>query len=118
MWRQEFAEVGPGRRVTEAANQLAFMINDADPRPEVGDVAADGGGRTAFAYIADRRVTLGHVQAARAVHVLTLPLVPAVTIEHLDPVVLSVGDIDPTIGVAAEVVDDIELALASAGLAP
>ena len=118
MWRQELAEVGPGRRVTEAAHKLAFMIDDADPWPEIGDVAADGSGRADFADVADRLVTVWHVQAARAVQVLPLRLVPAVAVEDLDPVVLAIGDIDPTVGVTADVVDDVELALASAGLAP
>ena len=116
--RQELAELGPGRRVAEAADQLAFMIDDADPRPEIGNIAADGSGRTDFADVADRLVTVRHVEAARAVQVLPLRLVLAVAVEDLDPMVLAVGDIDPAVGVAADVVDDVELALAGAGLAP
>ena len=118
MWRQELAEVGPGRRVTEAAHKLAFMIDDADPRPEIGDVAADGSGRADFADVADRVVAVRHIKAARTVQVLPLRLVPAVAVEYLHPMVLAVGDIDPAVGVAADIVDDIELAFTGAGLAP
>jgi hypothetical protein len=46
-----------------------------------------------------------------------LRLVSAVALEHLDPVVFAVGDIDPAVGVAADVVNDVELALAGSGLA-
>src|SRR3954470_23626869 len=105
MWRQELAEVGPGRRVTEAAHKLAFMIDDADPRPEIGNVAADGSGRADFADVADRLATVWHVKAAWAVQVLPLRLVFAVAVEYLHPVVLAVGHIDPAVGVAADVVD-------------
>jgi hypothetical protein len=54
------------------------MIDDADPRPEISDVAADGSGRADFADVADRLVTVWDVKAARAVQVLPLRLVPAV----------------------------------------
>ena len=94
------------------------MIDDADPRPEIGNVAADSSGRADFADVADRLVTVWHVKAARAVQVLPLRLVSAVAVEHLDPVVLAIGEIDPAVGVTADVVDDVELALAGAGLPP
>src|SRR5271168_2306435 len=94
------------------------MIDDTDPWPKIWDVTADGGGRADFADIADRLVTVWHVKAAGAVQVLPLRLVLAVAVEHLDPVVFAVGDIHPAVGVAADVVDDVELAFAGAGLAP
>jgi hypothetical protein len=116
--RQEFSEFGPGWCVAEAADQLALMVDNTDPRPEIGNVTADGGGRADFADVADRLVTVWHVEATRAVEVLPLRLVSAVTIEYLDPMVLPVRDIDPAVGVTANVVDDVELALAGSGLAP
>src|SRR6267142_5123476 len=94
------------------------MIDNTDTRTEIGDVAADGSGWADFADVADRLVTIWHVEAARAVQVLPLRLVSAVAVEHLDPVVFAVGDIDPAVGVAADVVNDVELALAGSGLAP
>src|SRR5262245_54333927 len=51
---EELAELGAGRRVAKAADQLALVVDDADPRPEIGDVAADRGGGTDLADIADR----------------------------------------------------------------
>ena len=53
---QELAELGPRWCVTKAADQLSLMINDADPRSEVGDVAADRGGGADLADIEDRLV--------------------------------------------------------------
>src|ERR1700757_39072 len=94
------------------------MVDDADPRPGIGNVAANGSGRADFADVADRPVTVWHVEAARAMQVLPLRLVPAVAVEYLDPVVLAVGNVDPTICVAADVVDDVELPLPGARLAP
>jgi hypothetical protein len=63
-------------------------------------------------------VTVWHVEAARAVQVFPLRLVFAVAVEHLDAMVLAVSDIDPAVGVTADVVDDVELALTGSGFAP
>src|SRR5882672_2154637 len=94
------------------------MIDNTDTRTEIGNVTADGSGRADFADVADRLVTIRHVEAARAVQVLPLRLVFAVAVEHLDPVVFAVGDIDPAVSVAANIMNDVELALAGSGLAP
>jgi hypothetical protein len=55
-------------------------------------------------------MAVGHVHAALAVQVLPLRFEFAVAVEDLDAVVLALGDIDPAIGVGADVVDDVELA--------
>jgi hypothetical protein len=52
------------------------------------------------------------------VQVFPLRLVFAVAAEHLDAMVFTVRDIDPAVGVAADVVDNVELALAGSGFAP
>jgi hypothetical protein len=49
------------------------------------------------------------VKAGRAVHVVPLPLIFAVAVEYLDAVVFAVGDIDPTIGVTADIVGNVDL---------
>src|SRR5216683_721211 len=90
----------------------------AEPRPEIGAVAVDRLHRTKFADIADRPVRIRHEDPARPVQIVPLRLVLAVAVEYLDPVVFAVGDVDPTIGVGADVVDDVELAGVGAGLAP
>ena len=116
--RQELPQRSAGRGVAKPPDQLALVVDDADPGPEIGDVAADRGGRTDFTDIANRPVTVGHVHAAWPVQVFPLRFELAVAVEDLDPVVFAVGDIDPAIRVAADVVDDVELALAGAGRAP
>src|SRR5215468_10560120 len=74
--------------------------------------------RPPFADI-DERVAAGrHAHAVRPVQIVPLGLELAVTVEHLDPMVFPVGDIDPAIGVATDVVRDVELAGIGARLAP
>src|SRR5580692_5665581 len=94
------------------------MIDNTDPRPEIGNITADRGGWADFANVADRLVTVWHVETARAVQVFPLRLVFAVAVEHLDAMVLAVGDIDPAVGVGDDVVDDVELAGIGAGFTP
>src|SRR5216683_4116379 len=108
----------PGMQIAEPRQELALIIDDADPRPEIGAVAVDRLHRTKFADIADRPVRIRHEDPARPVQIVPLRLVLAVAVEYLDPVVFAVGDVDPTIGVGADVVDDVELAGVGAGLAP
>ena len=49
--RQKFSELRSRRRFAETADQLALMIDDADAGTEVGDIAADRGGRPDLADI-------------------------------------------------------------------
>ncbi len=51
-------------------------------------------------------------------HVVPLRLEPAVAVEHLDAMVLAIGHVHPAVGVAADVVRNVELAGIGAGLAP
>src|SRR6266571_4012012 len=51
-------------------------------------------------------------------HVVPLGLILAVAVEHLDAMVLAVGDIHPAVGVAADVVGNVELARVGAGSSP
>src|SRR5439155_20087544 len=106
MRRQELAKLGPCRRVAETTNQLALVVDDANPWPEIGDVAAYGSGRTDFADVEDRLMAVRHAEPAGAMQVLPLGLELAVAVEDLDAMVLTVCDVDPTIGVTADVVND------------
>src|SRR5438045_9534630 len=115
---QEFAELDSGRGLAETTNQLPLVSDDTDARAEIGDVPADRGRRADLADIKDRLVPVWHAQPARTMQVLPLCLELAGAVEHLDAVVLAVGDIDPAIGVTADVVDDVEFAFAGAGFAP
>src|SRR5919108_931314 len=75
--------------------------------------------RTELADVTDRIFWLRvHVKRARTMHVVPLGFIFAVAIENLDAMVLPVGDVDPAIFVCADVVDDIELAWITTGLAP
>src|SRR6201999_4508101 len=94
------------------------MINNTDPRPEIGNITADRGGWADLADVADRLVTVWHVETTRAVQVFPLRFVFAVAVEHLDAMVFAVRDTDPAVGVAANVVYDVELALAGSRFAP
>src|SRR3954449_3024342 len=109
---QELAELGPRWCLAKAADQLSLMINDADPRSEVGDVAANRGGGADLADIEDRLVPIWHAEATGTMQVLPLRFELTVAVEHLDAVVFAVGDINPAVGIATDVVDDVELALA------
>src|SRR5215510_9636874 len=104
----------------EAGDYAALLVDDGEPRAEVGVAAVDRHART---QLTDDEV--GIVPAARAavertgpVHVVPLQLVPAVAVEYLHAVVLAVGDVDPAVVVGGDVVGDVELAGIGAGGAP
>src|SRR5580704_7574776 len=109
---------GAGVHVAKARQQLALIVDDADPGPEVRAVAVDRLHRPELADIADRMTGIIHVEPAGPVQIVPLRLVFAVAVKHLDAVVFAVGDIDPAIGVGADIVHDIELAGVGAGAAP
>src|SRR2546430_6001710 len=97
-------------RVAKTRQQVALIVDDAEPRLEIGAVAVDWLHRAKLADVADRSVRIRHIDPARAVQIVPLCLVFAVAVEYLDAMVLAVGDIDPAVGVGSDVVDDVELA--------
>src|SRR6266567_7555465 len=116
--RDELAGFEPGMGVAEPGQQFALMGVDADPRPAIRDVDVDRHVGADLADIEARRARAGfHAKPRRTVHVVPLRLVFAVAVEYLDAVVLAVGDIDPAVRVAANIVGDIELTRVGAGLA-
>src|SRR5215472_3973894 len=91
---------------------------NADARPDIGPIAVDLAGGSALADI-DERIAAGrHAHAVWPVQVVPLRLELAVAVEYLDAVVLAVGDIDPAVGVAADVVRHVELAGVGSRFAP
>src|SRR6516162_233427 len=116
--RDELARLETGRAVAEPRQEFALGGIDADARPDIGHVVIDPHAAADLADVEARVAPTLHVKAGRAVHVVPLPLVFAVAVEHLDAVVLAVGDIDPAIRVTADVVRDVELAGIGAGFAP
>src|SRR5207249_2311290 len=88
-----------GMRVAKPAQELALVVDDTDARPQVRALQVDPHRGPELADIADRMTSIVHVEAARAVQIVPLRLVLAVAVEDLHAVVLTVGDIDPAIGV-------------------
>src|SRR5213594_1317855 len=116
--RHELARLEPGRALAQPRQHLALVTVDADPRPDVGHVVVDA---HAAADLADVEAALRaglHEQARGTVHVVPLGLELAVPVEHLDAMVLAVGDVDPAVPATADVVRNVELAGIGAGLAP
>src|SRR5262245_41508920 len=103
-------------RIAKPAQQLALIVDHADPQPEVQALDPDRGAE--LAEIADRATRLVHIESARTMQIVPLGLVLAIAVKHLNAMVLAVSDIDPAIGVGADVVHDVELAGVSAGAAP
>src|SRR5215510_2921119 len=116
--RQEFGRTQAWANPTQAGNALARVVDDSNPWAEVRDVAVDRLHRTEFADVADWAFARRHEQAAGAVQIVPLRLVLAVAVEHLHAMVLAVGHIDPAIGIAVDVVRNIELVWISARPAP
>src|ERR1700674_980838 len=107
-----------GMGVAEPREELPLVVDDADARPQIRALEVDCHGRPELADIADRVTGIVHVEAARPVQIVPLRLILAVAVEYLNTVVLAVGDIDPAVGVGADIVHDVELSRAGAGLAP
>ena len=105
----------PGVWIADPRQELALVIDDADPRPEIG-FAVYRRARTEFADIADRVLGVRHVEPARSVQVVPLGLIFAVAVEHLHSMVLAIGDINPAVGIGADIVRDVELTRLGAGL--
>src|SRR5262249_61736912 len=75
----------------------------------------------AAADLTDVEAALGprlHVETGRPMHVDPLRLELAVAVEYLDAMVLAVGDVDPAVSIAADVVRDVELTGIGTRLAP
>src|SRR5271166_591099 len=107
-----------GMHFAEPSQHLTLGSVDADARSDIGPIPVDLTGSPGLADI-DERVGAGrHAHAVRPMQIIPLSFELAVAVEHLDPMVLAVGDIDPAVGVAADVVRNVELARVGAGLAP
>ena len=98
--------------------RLPFESTMVRRGPRLGALPVDRHARAEFADDEIRRFAAAAMQRAGPVQIIPLRLVFAVAVEHLDAVVLAVGDIDPAVGVGCDVVDDVELAGIGARLAP
>src|SRR5438552_453902 len=117
--RQEFAGLKPRAMLAaEPCDAVALGIDDGQARAEIGHFQIDGHAGTEFADDEIRMLAAAAMQRAGPVQIVPLGLVSAVAVEHLDAVIFAVGDIDPSVRIGCDVVDDVELAGIGAGLAP
>src|SRR5438874_4490813 len=113
----ELARLQSGRTLAQPRQSLALAAVDADAGPDVRHVEVDAEAAPDLADVEPSGRALEE-QARRPMHVGPLRLVLAVAVEDLDAMVLAIGDVHPALGVAADVVRDVELARVGAGLAP
>src|SRR6266851_5911848 len=59
-----------GMGVAEPRQELALVVDDADPRPEIRALEVDPHGRPQLADIADRVTSIVHIEAARPVQIV------------------------------------------------
>src|SRR5262249_42976693 len=97
---------------------LALQRMDADARPYFRPVAVALALRPALADVAEQVMPAPQAHAVWTVEVIPLCLPFAVRVEHLHAVVLAVGDVNPALRIAADVVRNVELAGIGARLAP
>src|SRR5262249_59457300 len=100
----------PGRAAAEAREELARVAVDAHAGSDVGHIVVHA---HAAADLADVEAALRaalQVEPGGAMHVDPLRLELAVAGEDRDAVVLAVGDVEPAVGVAEDVVGDVTLA--------
>src|SRR4029077_3999062 len=117
--RQEFAGFKAGAVLAaKPRDTVAFGVDDGQARAQIQPLAVDGHAGAKFADDKIRLPAAAAVQRAGPVQIVPLRLVFAVAVEHLDAVILAVRDIDKTVGVGCNVVDDVELAGITARLAP
>src|ERR1017187_6072030 len=117
MWGHELTRRLP-RRIADRRDMLTAQGPQTDARPDPRHLRVDCEPRPALTDIGDGVGAARHAQTARTMHVVPLRFEPATPVEHLDAVVLTVGDIDPAGRVAADLVHDVELTRLRAGPAP
>src|SRR6516164_6022339 len=96
--------------LSQPGQYLALRCMNADARADIRPIPVDLTRGAAFADIEERIAAGRHAHAVRPMQIVPLDLELAVSVEHLDPMVLAVGDIEPPVRVAADVVGNIELA--------
>ena len=117
--REELPRPRAGERlVAEPRQHLALVVQHRDARPEIGRAAIEPVIGPDLADVADRAFARRHVEPARPVQVVPLRLELAVAVEHLHAMVLAIRHIDPAVGVAADIVRQVELPRLDARLAP
>src|SRR5690348_8599563 len=102
----------------DARQKIALVVDDRNTRAKIWVVAIGARCRAQFANIADGAGAVWHEDAAGPVQVVELRLVSTVAVEYLDAMILTVGDVDPAVGVAGNIMHQIELAWLGSRLSP
>ena len=110
------------------ANRLGTKVSQGfpppgdnrEPRPEIGNALGERGHsfRAEFTDHRDRLPSPRDEQAARAHEIVPLRLIFAVAVEDLNAVIFPIGDVDPALVIAGDIVDEIELPRVGPRLAP
>src|ERR1700722_9817158 len=102
------ADPGADVQTPDPGQQIAFVVDDRQPCPQVWIVTVGARRRPQFADVTDRARTVRHEHPAWPVQVVELRLVAAISVEHLDAMVFPVGHINPTIRIAGYVGYQVE----------
>src|SRR5712692_5388862 len=103
----------------EACDLLTLGVQHRHAWPEIGHVLIHGQSVAELADVEGAAV-LGavHEEAAGAVEIVPLALVPALAVEDLDAMILAVRHIDEPVAIGDEVVGQVEVSRVGAGLTP
>ena len=106
--------------VSNTREQLPVLVEDTDTRSKLRPVP--------IAELLSRRKLSNvetvaasgttHAQAAGTIKIMPLRFIFSVAVEHLNAVVLPIGDVDIAISIAADIVHNIELSGSSSWFAP
>src|SRR5262245_56699099 len=110
MWSDKLTWLLAGKNISQTPQSFAFLVINIYPASQIRALLVHRHAWTQFTDVTERIWPGGiHVESAGAVHIVPLGLVFAVAVEHLDSMILPVGDIDPALFVSANVVYDVEL---------
>ena len=108
-----------GPNIAEAANTSSILVIDIDAVAQVVTFLIHGHAWAELADVTDRILRSGiHVKRARPMHIVPLRFVLSIAIKNLDSMIFAIGDVNPTVLIRADIVDDVELTWISAWLAP
>ena len=119
MRRIEPAGLIPVALSPNTRQQRSVRLIYGHPRTEVRPKSVRGNPRKVFSNVHDVPIApLVDVHRSSPRHIHPLRLVPAVAVEHMHAMVLSISNVDVSLAVDFDVVNDVELPLSRAGLSP
>src|SRR5262249_3140465 len=97
------------RLITQACQDIAFRIIEADAWANTVSLGIGREGHTEFTHIGDI-ACLVDIQPTGPCHIDPLRFKLAIGVKYLDAVILPVGHVDPASRVGGDIMDDVELA--------